>query len=240
MKYHIGKHGLPSVCKATKKPCPLGGDENHFDTLAEAERVAQKRLDDKYSKVVFNTGIRPFFKFKPVKTYSDILTQIRDFGDQMKEDIAWNRPIGGMNASEVVIRMDDIANIEIEAPEIEPYDLYGNMTHEERVNHELVKEGYEEYFSNNGRKVKEDLAVKLASEWVGHNYPISDYYGNDLAYHGEQQRRYDLYEAAVKLEHGDRLKGARTFVRMFEEEEYKKDLAKRAAAADEYWAKEGL
>lgn len=39
-KYHINKHGVPAVCRATKGNCPLGGEggsENHFDSLEEAQ-----------------------------------------------------------------------------------------------------------------------------------------------------------------------------------------------------------
>ena len=44
-KFHINKHGVPAPCKAEKGKCPYGGesgDENHFDTLEEAQAYADK------------------------------------------------------------------------------------------------------------------------------------------------------------------------------------------------------
>ena len=41
MKYHINKNGLAAVCKAKERPCPLGGDDVHFNTLEEAEAYIQ-------------------------------------------------------------------------------------------------------------------------------------------------------------------------------------------------------
>lgn len=40
-KFHIGASG-PSVCSASVRPCPLGGE--HFDTLAEAESAFQDTM----------------------------------------------------------------------------------------------------------------------------------------------------------------------------------------------------
>ena len=39
-KYHIGKGGIPRICKATVRPCPYGGDEAHFTTINAAQRAA--------------------------------------------------------------------------------------------------------------------------------------------------------------------------------------------------------
>ena len=43
MKYHIDRNGKPAICRATKRPCPLGGDEVHFDTMEEAQTYADKQ-----------------------------------------------------------------------------------------------------------------------------------------------------------------------------------------------------
>ena len=39
-KYHIGKGGIPRICKATVRPCPYGEDEAHFTTIDAAQRAA--------------------------------------------------------------------------------------------------------------------------------------------------------------------------------------------------------
>lgn len=31
-RYHLNHQGEPGLCRASKKPCPFGGDENHFAT----------------------------------------------------------------------------------------------------------------------------------------------------------------------------------------------------------------
>lgn len=46
MRYHIGKNGKPTICKAEKGACPLGGD--HFDTKEAAQKAADKLNEEKY------------------------------------------------------------------------------------------------------------------------------------------------------------------------------------------------
>lgn len=41
-KYHIRKDGTPGVCRARVRPCPYGGDNEHFDTKEEAQRFADE------------------------------------------------------------------------------------------------------------------------------------------------------------------------------------------------------
>lgn len=41
-KFHINKHGVPAPCKATKGNCPLGGEEQHFDSQEAAQEYADK------------------------------------------------------------------------------------------------------------------------------------------------------------------------------------------------------
>lgn len=41
-KYHLNKDGLPAVCKAHVKPCPIGGE--HFESKAEALEAAEDML----------------------------------------------------------------------------------------------------------------------------------------------------------------------------------------------------
>ena len=51
-KFHINKHGVPAVCKATKGNCPYGGEsgsENHFDTQEEAQEHANKAHEAEHS-----------------------------------------------------------------------------------------------------------------------------------------------------------------------------------------------
>ena len=53
-KFHINKHGVPAPCKAKNGNCPLGGqsgNENHYNTYEEAEKVAYDLHEKKYGLI---------------------------------------------------------------------------------------------------------------------------------------------------------------------------------------------
>lgn len=53
-KFHINKHGVPAPCRAKEGNCPLGGssgNENHFDTLDEAQKHADKQNEEQYELI---------------------------------------------------------------------------------------------------------------------------------------------------------------------------------------------
>lgn len=43
-RYHLNKDGLPAICKAHSRPCPIGGD--HYDSKSEALQAAEDRLEE--------------------------------------------------------------------------------------------------------------------------------------------------------------------------------------------------
>jgi hypothetical protein len=47
-KFHINKNGVPSVCRAHTKPCPLGGDEVHFSSKESAQAYLEKENQRKH------------------------------------------------------------------------------------------------------------------------------------------------------------------------------------------------
>lgn len=47
-KFHINKHGVPAPCKATKGNCPLGGEEQHFESQEAAQEYADKVNAEKH------------------------------------------------------------------------------------------------------------------------------------------------------------------------------------------------
>lgn len=51
MKYHIDKNGKPAICRATKRPCPLGGDDVHFDTEQAAQDYSDKLNEQKFGLI---------------------------------------------------------------------------------------------------------------------------------------------------------------------------------------------
>lgn len=42
-KFHINKHGVPAPCKAKTGNCPLGGEDSHFATQADAQAFVDKQ-----------------------------------------------------------------------------------------------------------------------------------------------------------------------------------------------------
>lgn len=50
MRYHISKNGSPAVCYAKTGNCPLGND-NHFESEAEARKYAYMKNEDKYGVI---------------------------------------------------------------------------------------------------------------------------------------------------------------------------------------------
>lgn len=45
-KYHITSKGEPGVCRATSRPCPLGGEEEHYGSKAEAQQAYEKKMGE--------------------------------------------------------------------------------------------------------------------------------------------------------------------------------------------------
>lgn len=47
-KYHIKKDGTPGICRAKNGNCPLGGSENHFDSMEDAQVAAQEMMEERF------------------------------------------------------------------------------------------------------------------------------------------------------------------------------------------------
>lgn len=47
-KFHIDRNGNPAVCRATKRACPLGGDDVHFDSMEEAQAYADEQNEAQF------------------------------------------------------------------------------------------------------------------------------------------------------------------------------------------------
>lgn len=60
-KYHINSKGMPAVCRAKKGNCPFGGEsgeENHYNSIVEAQRAADKLNEESYG---FLPGLKKAF-----------------------------------------------------------------------------------------------------------------------------------------------------------------------------------
>ena len=50
-KYHISpKTGMPNICRATTRNCPISGDSEHFDSKEAAKAYSEKSNEDLYGK----------------------------------------------------------------------------------------------------------------------------------------------------------------------------------------------
>lgn len=47
-KFHINRKGVPAVCFATKRPCPFGGEEKHYNSEREAQIAANKKNEEEF------------------------------------------------------------------------------------------------------------------------------------------------------------------------------------------------
>lgn len=50
-KFHINKQGIPAPCKASERPCPLGGSESHFKTQQEAQTYIDNKNEEEYGLI---------------------------------------------------------------------------------------------------------------------------------------------------------------------------------------------
>lgn len=81
VKYHIGKNGIPRVCRSVKKPCPYGGIGAHFKDVESAQAVAddlnqqlQRFIDNKEFGIAVNGEY-----VMPTKDTEKAILQLQNF-----------------------------------------------------------------------------------------------------------------------------------------------------------------
>ena len=81
VKYHIGKNGIPRVCRSVKKPCPYGGIGAHFNDVESAQAVAddlnqqlQRFIDNKEFGIAVNGEY-----VMPTKDTEKAILQLQNF-----------------------------------------------------------------------------------------------------------------------------------------------------------------
>ena len=104
-KFHINKHGVPAPCKATKGNCPLGGNEQHFNSEEEAQAFIDNQMESKHGllgrtpsvpavkNVTINHDINEMFLdswiergIQATGIYSDDLKDAFDYGPRENEE----------------------------------------------------------------------------------------------------------------------------------------------------------
>lgn len=73
-KYHINKHGIPSVCNHPIKLCPYG-ERNHFRTYEEAKRYSEKMNQ----AILGNVSFKPIEIAQSLRSYYLSGTAINEF-----------------------------------------------------------------------------------------------------------------------------------------------------------------
>ena len=92
-KFHITGDGTPGPCKATKRACPFGGENEHFSSLKEAQEYADKKLAQEYSVLPQNKGkiAEDLLEFYgETSLYDDIFEKFDNYDDlveAMKSDL---------------------------------------------------------------------------------------------------------------------------------------------------------
>lgn len=69
-KFHINKKGMPAPCRATSKPCPLGGSDVHFNSEQEAQAYVDKQNKEQFQLLPSSKG-----KPKANKEFTQRLTE---------------------------------------------------------------------------------------------------------------------------------------------------------------------
>lgn len=83
MSYHIAKNGAPAICTAQTGKCPLGNQDEHFDTVEEAQIYADE-LNQKYRDAYRG------FKEKLKKDRLEAIEKNKDKIDALKQKLNLN------------------------------------------------------------------------------------------------------------------------------------------------------
>lgn len=96
--YHINGKGVPSICRAVKGRCPFGNSDSHYDSKEEAQKAADKQMEQEFGIIHKKTGGNepPFAREDKVKLLklmvvsSLIKTDERGYFVNSKEKEAYN------------------------------------------------------------------------------------------------------------------------------------------------------
>lgn len=96
-KYHITIKGEPGVCRASKNPCPLGGESEHYASKEEARNAYEARMADESSNTAKSQRLAETLrKQKQLATESKrvdkawaVLSNTNDPNDAIAMSAAW-------------------------------------------------------------------------------------------------------------------------------------------------------
>lgn len=142
-KYHISKDGLPAVCKAKERPCPLGGASEHFSSLEAAEAYIQEKLEKEHG--LFAKEVTPKYMLtREINRMLDVVGEYKTswpfgyydetFTIKKRQDgkldvkiklYSWGEYYPGSNTYDEVVTVEDFINfLDNRISEVNPKEMY--------------------------------------------------------------------------------------------------------------------
>lgn len=81
-KYHINKEGVPAVCRAQTRPCPLGGEDTHFNTKEEAQSHVDKTARKEFGVI---PGVAEYVKVPSTFSTKELRTFLSTKPDSIED-----------------------------------------------------------------------------------------------------------------------------------------------------------
>jgi len=123
-KYHISKDGTAGICRATKGKCPLGGEDQHYGSLEEANEAFQKKMEEeqgnsfgiKERKMKVDKDVRSDDSQKHKSIIQQKISHVENFLTSLDDD---GMSLGGLSEGEVDKIRESIENLGYEETDIQ-------------------------------------------------------------------------------------------------------------------------
>lgn len=183
-KFHINKHGVPAPCKATEGNCPLGGDEEHFSSQADAQAYADKVNEKEYG-LIADVGQESNVdkKEKKLTPAQEKRKAKKEFEERLSKVL--NESWGGDEQMvkhclkrKKYIEMDgSFVEISDSKPKISREMWYNDETEAPEVNYENFynsnKGVMPRYYEKEGRNINGRGTLKLIPQYGGDNLDLA-------------------------------------------------------------------
>lgn len=192
-KYHIGKGGIPRICKAIIRPCPYGGDEAHFTTIEGAQHAADslntqlQRLNEN-QQIGFATVNNNAYVYnsKGVEVASQLLVKTRR--TKARIDAAYNyytqQLLRTLEAENLKKLSDDIGTITYIAPGTKNI-VDVDALKAEGIYQDYVKTSHVQEFLTTEQEIENKHLAKVAEDYAKH---LKDYTSDDVTFTIEEGR----------------------------------------------------
>lgn len=141
-KYHISpKTGAPGVCKASTKPCPIGGADEHYSSKQEAQRAYEAQQHAVPSPASKETDADRSFQ---ALSHEDIKTYLSDEANEEEADEFLDKVYEGQTFSEDLEALGNKVSPDYRDNHVGGYEVVGfQVTHRGRTLHGVIyDDGY--------------------------------------------------------------------------------------------------